>query len=89
MVVLTQLIQIRDQMLEELKPLPEYRALVRMNEFLNELSCIYTGPPEMQKSEDLDVREKKAASTDRRSEIYNILESERIVETYVPLELVA
>jgi len=89
MVALNQLVQIREQMLEELKPLPEYRALARMNQLLDELSCIYAGIPESQKSEILDIREKRAAPSDRFGELYNAAENEKITEAYVPLELVA
>jgi hypothetical protein len=63
---MTQLKQLREQMIEELTRIPQYRALKAMERFMNDMSTIYEEAPDSPEIEKQDIQHKIAQAIESR-----------------------
>lgn len=63
---MTQLKQLREQMIEELTKIPQYRALKSMERFITEMSSIYDAAPEIVAAETDDLQNKIARAIENK-----------------------
>lgn len=63
---MTQLKQLREQMVEELTKIPQYRALKSMERFVAEMSAIYEAAPEIVAPQSEDLQHKIAKAIESR-----------------------
>lgn len=64
---MAQLKQIREQMIEELTQIPQYRALKAMERFMAEVATIYDAPPFLPETEKAEFHEKISQAIDNRA----------------------
>ncbi len=66
MQTMNQLKQLREQMIEELTQIPQYRALKAMERFMGEMAGIYEAQPFVPESDKTEFHEKISQAIDNR-----------------------